>query len=345
MDYASRQQQFMEFYPAEPAFRWAQIERGFFNPKFSGWNDVLNLSKAMRQNLADNIPWISAKLSNLQKDKAGDVFKAALELADGQKIETVLMKNKRGQWSVCASSQAGCAMECGFCATGKMGLARNLTSDEIADQLRFWLYWLRENKTGAERVSNIVIMGMGEPLANYDNLKTALKTWLRYTDIGATHITVSTVGLLPQLEQLLNDQNWPPVRLAVSLHAVDQKLREQIIPSTAPDFFIKLADWAKRYFKKYGNRRHHLTFEYLLLQNINDRPQDAKLLADYVNKIGRVKINLIPYNKTSARLGRSADEQMEQFLAMLEKNGTVVTIRRSLGEDISAACGQLANKS
>ncbi|MFA6551262.1 MAG: radical SAM protein, partial [Patescibacteria group bacterium] len=216
MNNQSRKEQFSVLYPVEPAFRWTQIEQAFFNQKFSGWNDILNLPNNMRQTLADNVPWISCQLSDLQKDKAGDTFKAALKLTDGEKIETVLMANARGQFSVCVSTQVGCAMNCAFCATGKMGLKRNLTADEIVDQLRFWRSYLKEKKSSDERISNIVLMGMGEPLANYDSVKTALNAWLKFTDIGPTHITVSTVGLLQQLETLLIDKNWPPVRLAIS---------------------------------------------------------------------------------------------------------------------------------
>ena len=344
MNNQTRKEQFSALYPAEPAFRWTQIEQAFFNPKFSGWNDILNLPNNMRQTLADNIPWLACQSVDLQTDKAGGTFKAALKLADGEKIETVLMANARGQFSVCVSTQVGCAMNCAFCATGKMGLKRNLTVDEIVDQLRFWRYYLKENKSDDERISNLVLMGMGEPLSNYDNVKTALNTWLKFTDIGPTHITVSTVGLLPNLEFLLTDKDWPPVRLAISLHSANETLRGQIMPSTAPDFLIKLSDWCKRYLNKQGNRRHHLTFEYILLQDVNDSLKDAKLLADYVTKIGRVKVNLIPYNKTGAELERSSNDKAEKFLAVLENSGVTATIRKSLGEDIAAACGQLINQ-
>lgn len=338
----NRQEQFFNLFPNEPEWRWRQIEAALFKLNFTGWADMLTLSKAMRQVLADQIPWLTIAPATILISQNQSTRKALLKLIDGEHIETVLMPNRRGQYSVCVSSQVGCAMRCSFCATGRMELKRNLTADEISDQLRFWLYYLRDEKM-SERISNIVMMGMGEPLANYENVKIALGQWLKYTDIGGNHITVSTVGLLPNLQKLLADKSWPPVRLAISLHAADENLRRKIVPSTSAGFLAALADWCKSYLAQKGSNQRHLTFEYVLLSGINDSGRDAKLLAGFVTKIGRVKVNLIPYNKIGAP-ALSASAKAKTFAGVLEKCGVTVTIRKSEGADIMAACGQLAGK-
>ncbi|MBU1906545.1 hypothetical protein KKD71_00135 [Patescibacteria group bacterium] len=187
-------------------------------------------------------------------------------------------------------------------------------------------------------------MGQGEPLANYENVKTALNLILKYTELGPTNITVSTVGLLPVLDQILTDDTWPNVRLAISLHAADETKRRSLMPSTAPDFFAKLADWCARYQLTRANRRHHLTFEYILLDGVNDSDSDAKALARFVNQCrASIKINLIAFNcvpglpVTAARR-----ERINEFKAVLRAADLDVTERSSLGADIAAACGQLA---
>lgn len=289
---------------------------------------------------AQHIPWMSLKAVNITTSRTGDTHKAIVMLVDGQNIETVLMGNARDEWTICVSSQVGCAMKCSFCATGTMGFIRNLSYDEIIDQYRFWNTWMHE-KGFPGRISNIVFMGMGEPLANYDSVKKALVTLLEYTDIGATRITVSTVGVLPQLEKLLHDKQWPHVRLAISLHSASQSERPAIVPTTAPGFHDKLAQWAHHYIEKLGNRRHHITFEYVMLEGVNDRPQDADTLARYVSSIGHIKVNLIPYNTTAAGYIRSHQDRMDTFLAALARAGVVATVRKTMGDDISAACGQL----
>jgi len=335
-------EKFSAIFPDEPKWRFSQIEGLFFNPKFFGWPDVLNLTKNMREKLAKEIKWTSAALEKLNSNEDKSAHKALLRLPDGEKIETVLIKNSRGQWSVCVSSQVGCAMGCVFCATGEMGFKRNLTGDEIADQLRFWQGWMPGNGI-KERVSNIVIMGMGEPLANYENVKTAVQQWLKYADIGGNHITVSTVGLLPQLNKILEDKDWPPVRLAVSLHSADENNRRKIVPSTAPGFLPDLEVWAKKYLAAKGNRKKHLTFEYVLLGGVNDSARDAKKLAGFAIKTGRIKINVIPCNPSGNSTLRASDN-LAEFMETLEKCGAVATVRRSLGGEIQAACGQLAAK-
>lgn len=349
----SRREQYKTLFPSEPAFRWKQIEDAFFSSA-KGWEDVTTISKSMREALTA-IPWMSVTSQTIQVSGNGDTHKALLKVAGDKEIESVLMKNRAGAWTICVSSQVGCAMRCGFCATGKMGLTRSLIADEIVDQYRFWNYFLAtsvaSHSDGAKapvnlgRISNIVFMGMGEPLANYEELKVTLNTLLKYTDIGATRITVSTVGILPRLEQLLTDADWPHVRLAVSLHSAIEETRKKIVPTSYDEFLPKLSDWAKRYLQKFGNRRHHLTFEYVMLKGVNDTPAHAKALAVFVNRIGRIKVNLIPYNLTGVEFQRSPDSAIDQFLEILHTNHLIATTRRTMGDDIDAACGQLIVKS
>jgi 23S rRNA (adenine2503-C2)-methyltransferase len=354
----SRREQFEALFPEEPAFRWKQIEDAFFSSAKS-WNDISTLSKSMREKLAI-IPWMSVDPLTVQVSLKGDTHKALLKVAGDKEIETVLMQNRRGAWTICVSSQVGCAMRCGFCATGKMGLTRSLIADEIIDQYRFWKgYEGVEGFKGVEdlsepskpskplqpskpfRISNIVFMGMGEPLANYEEVKAALNTLLKFTDLGETRLMVSTVGVLPRLEQLLTDPEWPHVRLAVSLHSAIEETRKKIVPTSYDEFIPKLSDWAKRYLQKFGNRRHHLTFEYVMLKGVNDTPAHAKALAVFVNRIGRIKVNLIPYNLTGVEFARSTDSAIDQFLEILHANHLTATTRRTMGDDIAAACGQL----
>jgi 23S rRNA (adenine2503-C2)-methyltransferase len=256
------------------------------------------------------------------------------------------MENKRGDWTICVSSQIGCAMRCTFCATGTMGLKRSLMADEIIDQYRFWNYFLEKKQPASnsqrQRISNIVFMGMGEPLANYNNVKQAIHTWLKYTDLGPTHITVSSVGILAQLEKILTDAEWPHVRIAISLHSANQKKREEIVPTTVPDFLKSLADWSHRYHKILGNRRHYITYEYTVLSGVNDTPELAAELATYIKKTASSKINIIPYNPVKGKPFTTSDRtRIEAFKSVLKRAGIDVTERRTMGDDIAAACGQL----
>ncbi|MBI5135166.1 23S rRNA (adenine(2503)-C(2))-methyltransferase RlmN [Candidatus Uhrbacteria bacterium] len=361
----TRRQQYQALFPNEPSFRWDQIQKAVFDHRLGGWIAVSTLPSASRAKLEQNLPWMSVAAHTVLKSAHGDTVKAILELSDKKLIESVLMQNRRGQWTICVSSQVGCAMRCAFCATGTMGFIRNLTCDEIVDQYRFWNIYLQQHSfewashetmevddenedgspqglpTGRKRISNIVFMGMGEPLANYDSVKEAVRTILEFTDIGPTHITVSTVGLLPQLDRLLEDRQWPHVRLAVSLHSADATTRKAIVPTSYDDFLVKLSDWSRRYLKKFDNRRHHLTFEYVLLSGVNDDEKHANKLAKFVNGIGQVKVNLIPYNTTGAQFNRSTQSAAERFVAALHAKHIIATIRKTMGDDIAAACGQL----
>ena len=337
----TRKKIFSELFPGAPAFRWRQFEQGLFDGRQDSFGTMTALSRDMRETLLPAMPFLSVKEVAVLRSYNGDTEKAVLELLDGARIETVLMRNARGYRTICVSSQVGCAMACTFCATGKMGFGRNLTDDEIIDQYRFWAYRLAALNEEKERVSNIVFMGMGEPLANYENVRSSIKTILAHTEIGPTKITVSTVGLVPMLEQLLNDTTWPPVRLAISLHSANVKLRMEMMPTSYPEFLQKLSAWTKNYFKKFPEARRHLTLEYILLEGVNDSEESALELARFANGIGKVKVNLIPYNTTASAYRKSDEDHVSRFQEILQERGVDVTRRRAMGDDIAAACGQL----
>lgn len=300
------------------------------------------MPKEMREAMEAQIPWISVSLHRMFESRDKETFKAVLRTEDDLLFETVLMGNAREQWTVCVSSQVGCAMRCAFCATGAMGLRRSLNADEITDQLRFWISFLRERSLEG-RISNVVFMGMGEPLANVGSVKRAIHTWMDFTDLGPTHITVSTVGVLLALDQLLDDKDWPPVRIAISLHSADQAEREKIVPSTVPHFLDKLADWCRRYRQVLGNRRHHLTFEYTLISGVNDSEGQAEALARFMERCGKPKLNVIPLNPVAGKPFTASERgRIEKFKAGILRHKIDVMQRRTMGDDIAAACGQLA---
>ena len=340
---SNRHDYFLKRFPKEPAFRLKQIEKAYFTESMTGWESVTTLGKEMREILEKEIPWMSCTPVTTLSSKTGDTHKVVLSGMDNQYFESVLMRNKRDQWTICVSSQIGCAMGCTFCATGTMGLKRSLSSDEIADQYRFWKQFLSERPELPQRISNVVFMGMGEPLVNVENVKKAIHTWLDYTDLGPTKITVSTVGVLPVLEGILTDPDWPPVRIAISLHSPEEESRRKIVPTTAPKFHERLAKWTHEYQLVHGNRRHHVTFEYTLIAGVNDNEDEAKRLVKFVKTTSAVKVNVIPLNLVAGKAFTASPQAgIEIFKNVLLKAGIDVTQRKTMGSDIAAACGQLA---
>ncbi len=337
----SRAEKFRALFPGAPAFRLRQMEEALFSPLFKDFTDISNIPLAMREVLRREFSWLSVTEVQILESAKKDTYKGVVEVAGGKRVETVLMKNARGAWTVCVSSQVGCAMACTFCATGTMGFTRNLLADEIVDQIRFWREFLGKRSDLEGRISNVVFMGMGEPLANYDHVKEALRLLLTYTDIGMTRITVSTVGLIPMLEKILHDQSWPAVRLAISLHSADSDTRRAIMPSSYDGFLDRLAEWTNRYFEKFESRRRHLTFEYVMLSRVNDTRMHAEALIRFARQVGKVRINLIPYNFTGSVYRDSLPGDFADFQKRLEDAGVTVTRRRTMGDDIAAACGQL----
>jgi len=324
-------------------YRFQQIEEALFSSNAASWENITTLTKEMRKTLAQNVPFLSCKEDTIISNREKDTFKAALKLLDNCSIETVLMKNARSNWTVCLSTQAGCNVGCVFCATGDMGLVRSLNTDEIIDQYRFWVKFMKQ-KNIAGKITNLVFMGMGEPFLNYENTRDAIRLLLKYSDIGKTRITISTIGIIAKLEKILEDKLWPGVRIAVSLQSADYNTRKRLIPKIENNFYRKLNEWARKYFKKYSSRRNYLTIEYVMLKDTNDTDNELEKLINLVKKIDKVKVNLIPYNSTKNEFQKSDLKTIQKFKNDLEKNNIAVTIRESKGQDIKAACGQLAIK-
>jgi len=327
---------------SEPAFRVKQVLLSFFSGNLS-YQNVSTISKQMRKYLEEEIDVSTIKDFKVFPSKIDETYKALLLLHDDLNIETVLMKNLKGNWTVCVSSQAGCPVKCSFCATGKLGLERNLDSLEITEQVIFWQRFLKKQNSNKKRISNIVVMGMGEPLLNYDNVKRALNLILDYCDIGHNYITVSTVGIMSNMFKLLKDKEWPKVKIAISLHSVINKIRAGIVPIHFDNFFEDLKKWCVNYSKYSGSRTRPLTFEYVMLKGINDSKRDAVQLSLFLKNLKRVKVNLIPYNLVSDSGMRGTDEKsIAAFKKTIMDNKITVTVRKSVGQDIKAACGQLA---
>ncbi|MFH1425857.1 MAG: 23S rRNA (adenine(2503)-C(2))-methyltransferase RlmN [Candidatus Kerfeldbacteria bacterium] len=321
----------------QPRFRIQQVRDAWFAKK--SWDEALTLPKDLREQAAAEFPWISVRAKDVHVSNEDGTKKALLELADGALIETVSMPNARDKRTVCVSTQVGCGMGCAFCATGTLGFTRDLTADEIIDQVRFWRF------SETEEISNIVFMGMGEPLVNYDAVSVAAAAFINDMEIGITKIIVSTVGPQAGLKRLLEDDAFPQVRIALSLHAGTDGTRSKIVPMHKGTSIAELAEWAGAYLKRHGNRRHHLTLEYVMLRNINDSTAEARALVRAFGKYGSgVKLNLIPWNPTGAGMDAPDRETLEAFQAIIEKGGIATTIRQSRGMDIAAACGQLCLK-
>ncbi len=348
----------LEIIAEEPKYRQDQLYKAFFNPAIKNYEEISTFPLELRKKLTQH-PWLSVKEKIISKSKIDGTEKALLELADGLCIETVLMaraskKDKNDEETdklrrtICISSQVGCAMGCAFCATGAQGFGRNLSTEEIIDQYRFWKNHLAAPSShkatkGGETVGNIVIMGQGEPLANYDTIKSAINILLKNTDIAPSKITISTVGLPEPMEKILTDKDFPPVRIAISLHSAIETTRKKIMPSSQEGFLDFLVKWSEKYHKALGSRSHFISLEYVMLKNINDDEKHQKALISLGRKLGRVKINLIPLNEAAGGLKGSSFEVIKKWQDAMMKAGLTCTIRHSQGADIAAACGQLTS--
>lgn len=320
----------------EPAYRLAQAKRAFFVDLGADWEAVSTYSKELRQACSEQIPWDTLKEIKTVVSPKGDTVKTLFECADGQKIEAVLMRHEDGRNTVCASSQAGCAMACAFCATGTMGLKRNLTIPEMVEQIIYFSRWL---KPKGEYVTNLVMMGMGEPFHNYDNVLAALKQ-LNDKDglgLGARNMSISTCGIVPGILKLADEPLQ--VNLAISIHAGSDDVRDKFMPVNKAYPLAKLMDAVHVYMEK-TNRK--VMFEYLLLKGINDRKSDADALARLLSKDHRLShVNVIKYHPTEA-FDATTREHRVAFVEWLRERGISATHRVTFGEDIDAACGQLA---
>jgi 23S rRNA (adenine2503-C2)-methyltransferase len=310
----------------EPPFRlrqiWEWTARGA-----ASYEEMTNVPEALRERLAESVPLSSLTFEHDARSRDG-TEKALFSTADGRPIEAVLMRYRDGRRSLCLSSQSGCPLTCTFCATGRMKFGRNLTESEIVDQA---LHFRR-----SEAVDHAVFMGMGEPLLNLDNVLAACE---RLPSIGITsrRTAISTVGWIPGIERLATE--GPPVRLALSLHAADEPLRSELMPVNEryplPDVLDACRAWHER-------RREPVFVEYLMLDGVNDRYEQAVALARVLQPLKAFKVNLIPYNPTDSGFQGSTRGAIDAFRAALEERGVRATVRLTRGRDIDAACGQLA---
>lgn len=315
----------------EKPYRARQIFKWLYDAGVVSFEEMTNLSKELRSRLATAVSIEGLQLVTQQKSQKDQSVKFLFKLPDGNKIESVLMfEDKRA--TLCISTQVGCAIDCKFCATGMMGLTRNLSAGEIVDQVL-----QVQNLTGAS-VTNIVCMGMGEPFHNYENLMTAcaIISDEQGQNISSRRIVVSTSGLVPQIYRFADEHHR--YRLAISLNATEDETRSRIMPLNKKWPLSELLKAARYYTQKSEQR---VTFEYALMAGVNDTEADAKRLQKLVSSI-RCKINLIPYNPTRGDYQRPAEERILRFYKALAELRAPVTIRWSKGEDIDAACGQLA---
>jgi 23S rRNA (adenine2503-C2)-methyltransferase len=312
----------------QPPFRATQVWDWAAGGAHS-YAEMTNLPLELRDQLEREVPFSTLRAQ--RQDTALDgTCKVLFKTADGRPLEAVLMRYRDGRRSLCLSSQSGCPLTCTFCATGQMRFGRNLTTSEILDQALHFR---------AEAPNHAVFMGMGEPLMNLD---AALDACERLPDIGvaSSNTAISTVGWIPGIERMTEE--GPPVRLALSLHAADEALRSELMPVNDR---YPLRDVLKACRRWHAGRRRRVFVEYLMLDGVNDRYEQAVALAELLEPRKAFKVNLIPYNPTGAGFRGSTRQAIEAFQAALRERGVPATVRLTRGRDISAACGQLAAKS
>ncbi len=318
----------------EKAFRADQLY-GWMHEKLAGsYEEMTNLPKNLRETLEREYEYVSLEIVEVQRSQLDGTCKYLFRLADGNVIESVLMRYHHGN-SVCISSQAGCRMGCRFCASTIGGLIRSLRASEMLDQI----YQIQRD-TG-ERVSNVVVMGTGEPLDNYENLVRFVRLLSDENGlhISQRNITVSTCGIVPEIRKLAEEEL--AITLALSLHAVTQEKRAELMPIARKYELSEVLDACAYYFRRTGRR---LTFEYSLVGGVNDHPEDARRLAGLAKPL-HSHINLIPVNPVTERNYVQPDKKViGNFKKELEKYGINVTIRREMGRDIDGACGQLRRR-
>lgn len=332
---------------SEPKYRRDQICRALFDPKIESFSEITTLPKELREALA-KLPWLPLALIALNESEDSRTKKALLRLHDGELVETVLMRRQskkadfsNERYTVCLSTQIGCVMRCSFCATGNLGFRRNLTVDEIIGQFRFWQRHLWQKHEG--KIDNIVLMGQGEPLLNYESVKASLNLFLKYSGIGPRKITLSTAGVIAGMDKMVADPDFPPVRFALSLHSAIPEDRKELVPSQPPGFFEFLIDWSKEYHKRWPSRTHFIGIEYVFIKGVNDSEKHLAALHKLLAKLGRVRLNLIPLNYHGGIFKPTPPEEIKRWQKKLMERGYTVTIRLSQGQDIAAACGQLRN--
>ena len=321
----------------EPKYRAQQIYDWLWKKNIQQYDEMTNLSKSIREKLAEQYSFPALKIDLFQESADGTI-KTKFKTFDNHFIEGVLIPTEERK-TACVSSQIGCSLTCSFCATGKMSRKRNLNFDEIVDQVAF-IQKQSILKTG-KHLTNIVFMGMGEPLLNYQQVLKAIDKITHPTGMGmsARRITVSTAGVAKQIKQLGDDQ--VRFKLALSLHAANDHKRSQIMPINDSNNIKTLIESLNYFYAKTNNE---ITFEYILLNNFNDSEKDALELVKVYRQVPVDLVNIIEYNPIEYGTFKKPDEQgFERFIEILNKNKVNVRVRKSRGKDIDAACGQLAN--
>ena len=323
-------------------FRAKQIAKWLYNKKVESFQEMTDLSKDIRQTLENECEINSLQLITYQQSKIDGSIKFLWKLKDGNTIETVLI-NEKNHKTLCVSTQVGCAVGCRFCYTTKDGLIRNLETSEIVDQYINVQRFLGESEEN--RISNIVYMGMGEPLANYENVKKSVQIFTHPDMCKLSHrkITISSSGILHQIRKMYEDKDFPEVKLAVSLNASNQNQRAYLMPISQTNTLEELMELLRSIPLKPGWR---ITLEYVLIKNVNDTPEDAKRLVNLLKRDKhRFKVNLIPFNPyPESDFERPEENRVLAFEKILWDNNIATFIRWSKGRDIAAACGQLRKK-
>ena len=320
-------------------FRAKQVYQWLYQKSVFDFAAMHNLSKADIATLEQSFCVLPRKIEILREQNSGDgmTSKLLLGLPDGNSVETVLMHHDYG-YSVCVSSQVGCDMHCAFCASGLNGAVRNLSAAEIVAQV----YLFNERLRGENaQVSRVVVMGSGEPMLNFDNVLGALDFLHRddTCNMSYRNMTLSTCGIIPGIKRL--EEQGKPINLAISLHAVKDELRTSLMPVNKGYPFVDVIAAAESYSRASGRQ---ITYEYILLKNKNDSPQDAELLSNYL-RYKQASVNLIPANPVPEQgFERPSKAAVERFLRILQKNRINATVRKEMGKDIDAACGQLRAK-
>ena len=319
---------------AQPSFRAQQLTEWLYQRHASSYDEMTNLPAALRAALSERFPLTMPEIVNRQVSRDG-TRKYLIEFDDGIRVETVAIPSRGGdRLTVCFSTQAGCAIGCAFCATGREGFARNLTPGEIVDQVL-----IAQDDMG-KRVTNVVGMGQGEPFLNYDNTMAALRILnnKKGLEIGARHISVSTCGILPGIKRFSEEPEQ--FTLAVSLHAARQGVRDLLMPNVARFKLGNLKSALQEYIAK-TNRR--VTLEYIMIDGVNDADEDLKALQKFCANL-LCHVNLIPINAIEGSVFQPSEpETINRWLNAIQKKGTEATLRDSRGSDIDGACGQLKN--
>ena len=315
---------------AEP-FRGEQIYNWIYGNHVESWGKMGNIPKQLREALSSEIQLHPLEIIHITGSQNEPTQKLLFKTRNGDNIESVLIYDK-DRITVCLSSQVGCAVDCKFCATASMGFIKNLSVGEIIDQV------IHLERISKSKITNVVFMGMGEPFLNYNRVIDAANILNQNMGFGARRITISTAGIVPKIRQMADENHQ--FKLAISLNSIDEKNRKKIMPLTKTHSLNDLINSAQYYYQK---TRRLITFEYVLLKDINDSPTEGKRLIAFLDGLP-CKVNVIPYNEIGGEFTRPDENTIQLFLKSLHEAPFTVTVRWSKGTDIDAGCGQLAVK-